>query len=909
VSAAAPWSVKGIDPKAREVAKDLARRSGMTLGEWLNSMIMEDEDDGVVPLSRRPHVAATFERRGRSRRLDDVYEVEDRSWDRIGASVDAIAARLEAAERRSTTAIQGVDQAVTGLLRRLDEQDKTTTGLTRRMDDVAEELREGHRRLRRFEQETGPGTRETFGKVEASLQALTGKLFEIEDRQRGQTEDLRRRVEAVEKVAPGTGAEALSHIGARLDAAQGATAEALRRLEATFAGLDRRLQAAETRIEPESAREAARFEKLAETLSRQVESNRSEMMRRMDTAEAEGRMERIERAVLAIGDQVRASEQKSAQSLEAMGHEVLRIGQNLHGRMQAVEQGGAQALDRTARELSAKVDRDLARHAQDQEQRRLAADDRHALALEKLGVEITRISDRLSDRIAQSERRSAQAIEDIGKRLVDGSARIEQYYDRASGELAERMRLSEERTARLIAEARESMDARARAPAAPEPLGDPEPVLAPTPARQPEAFIPSAQPDWRASAFPDVDLGLDDPFAADPHGGPFPAAFDPALEPEPAPPRVEPTFASLVGPFGAPEPQLDALARPAAPAAQPLAFGGADVADALAATAPDLDHDEFAAETDFVDARALRAAAAAGRASTTRQTIDQARAAMAVAPEAPVRAGFGLKRGGKSKLQERLDKQARGESSSIRKALGASAIAVALTGGGVYSYTQISQAEGPWADLPGLSGLTGSASAAPTLALATTAVDARPSADALARAAELYDQAVEAIAAEDLTGVETLRRAADMGHPPAQLMLAGLYETGDGGLAVDLAESRKWVRRAADAGDPRGMFGYGMFLFEGMGGPTDRAGGLDWILKAAEAGLIDAQYNAGLILKTGEDGRPADPAAAYRWLLIAARGGDDQARTEADALAAELSEARRAEARRAAAAFTARAPA
>jgi hypothetical protein len=39
----APWSVKGIDPKAREVAKDLARRSGMTLGEWLNHVILEDD--------------------------------------------------------------------------------------------------------------------------------------------------------------------------------------------------------------------------------------------------------------------------------------------------------------------------------------------------------------------------------------------------------------------------------------------------------------------------------------------------------------------------------------------------------------------------------------------------------------------------------------------------------------------------------------------------------------------------------------------------------------------------------------------------------------------------------------------------------------------------------------------------
>ena len=118
MSAAAPWSVKGIDPKAREIAKDLARRSGMTLGEWLNSMIMEDEEEGYATLPRRSQ-AAEYERRNRSRRLDDAYEVED-SQQRISASIDVIAARLEAAERRSTVAIQGVDQAVNGLVRRLD---------------------------------------------------------------------------------------------------------------------------------------------------------------------------------------------------------------------------------------------------------------------------------------------------------------------------------------------------------------------------------------------------------------------------------------------------------------------------------------------------------------------------------------------------------------------------------------------------------------------------------------------------------------------------------------------------------------------------------------------------------------------------------------------------------------------
>jgi len=41
-----PWSVKGIEAEAREAAKFAARRSGMTLGEWLNSMILEQVEGG-----------------------------------------------------------------------------------------------------------------------------------------------------------------------------------------------------------------------------------------------------------------------------------------------------------------------------------------------------------------------------------------------------------------------------------------------------------------------------------------------------------------------------------------------------------------------------------------------------------------------------------------------------------------------------------------------------------------------------------------------------------------------------------------------------------------------------------------------------------------------------------------------
>ena len=42
-----PWSVKGIRPEARETAREAARRSGMSLGEWLNTVILHQAaEDG-----------------------------------------------------------------------------------------------------------------------------------------------------------------------------------------------------------------------------------------------------------------------------------------------------------------------------------------------------------------------------------------------------------------------------------------------------------------------------------------------------------------------------------------------------------------------------------------------------------------------------------------------------------------------------------------------------------------------------------------------------------------------------------------------------------------------------------------------------------------------------------------------
>src|SRR5690606_27736333 len=127
-----------------------------------------------------------------------------------------------------------------------------------------------------------------------------------------------------------------------------------------------------------------------------------------------------------------------------------------------------------------------------------------------------------------------------------------------------------------------------------------------------------------------------------------------------------------------------AEARTPPPAAQSQPFGQAAPAQPVAPTAAQepappapVEDDPFSAETDFVSPREMRAA----RPATTREAIEAARAAMAAPAAEASGGGLGLlRRGGKTRLQERLDKQAKRDGSTVRKAFLASVTAVALTG-------------------------------------------------------------------------------------------------------------------------------------------------------------------------------------------------------------------------------------
>ena len=530
MTSGAPWSVKGINPRAREIAKDLARKDGMTLGEWINRLIREDEGApaSLSEPASGPTVIETPRRAAEApARLEAVGHPADEVG-RVASALDALSERIEAAERRQTGALSGIDRSVRGALDRLDLADREQIQVAARFEGLADEIKtdqaRASERLRRLEQDAaGPRSAEAIQTLESALGKLAARLYEDEARTQEALAELRARVDQP-AIDPASLVEAVvSRVGERLEAAQTRTGEALRDLGGSFVALDRRLKAVEAGAGPDLEQ---RFARLSTELSLKMEASRLEMAAKLRDA-ADGRFDRMEGKLTEMAGYVQAAEQRSAQAMEKMGREVVGLADSLNRRIQGAESRGAAAMEQAGSEIS--------RVAAVMEQRLGRADTVQAQALEKLGGEIARITERLAERIANAERRNALAIDDVGEQVARVTERLNQRHERGSADLAERIRQSEERTARLLEDAREKIDASLRravepvaAPPTPEtapaerppvfgalvskpPLAHPEPEAAPEPFSA--AAFPSSEPgDFAQSDFEVVDIETADVF-------------------------------------------------------------------------------------------------------------------------------------------------------------------------------------------------------------------------------------------------------------------------------------------------------------------------------------------------------------------------------------------------------------
>jgi len=862
MTAGAPWSVKGINPKAREVAKDHARRSGMTLGEWLNRVILEDEE--VEPSAPDPAAYAApepppraFAEVGRPRLVAETPAPRHDELARVAHALDRLTDRLEASETRTGLTVSSVEHTVRQAVARIEAAEREGLAVAARFEGAVERV-SGEQvrlaeRLRRFESEAaGPRSTEALRAIEQSVGRMAGQLYEAEGRTREGMAALESRLGRAEtRIADPAKFmdEVVQRLGERLAVAEGHTGEALDTLRRSFAALDKRLRA----VEGGGGVQAQRFEALAETLTEQVEAARAQLSERLKTVDGG----RVDRRFAELAADVKAAEQRSAEAIQKMGREVLSIADTLNRRLQSSEDRNAEAI--------AQVGGEMARVAGAMEARFGRAEQAQADALERLSTELGRITDKLSERLLISERRAAEAIDDVGEQVARVTERMAQSQERTAQDLADRIRESEERTAQLLEDAHNRLEQRMsetpRAPAEPPP----PPSAA---AFGPELFS-------RAEA-DDDELDLTETLAPAPY----------ALQ----------TFVPGRTEFGRTEFGRLETAQDYAPIPEPEEdlFG-------LDQPEPPADGEVAALSTREVIEQARAAARAAAPPDRTERLQVKAKANWRSSRPAPFASGlFGLRprRGPSSTLQ-----------TAILVAGGAAFLSVGAAG--------VVLMQGPQGrPAPEIAAVAEDAPTRAAVALAPQTLGAlspapveasrpRPPAQLADALLAAFGKAAKGVEAGDPGSLAKLKAIAEAGHPPAQFYLGKLYETGDHGVKQNLAEARRWTERAAEGGDAAAMHNLALFDFRGEGGTQNLAGAARWFRAAAEQGIVDSQYNLGLLFQSGS-GVPRDLAQAYAWFSIAAAGGDAQARANAQTLESQLTWEQRDAADRAAAAFTAR---
>ncbi|MFL5298470.1 MAG: peptidoglycan-binding protein [Phenylobacterium sp.] len=764
---------------------------------------------------------------------------------RIAQALDRLTDRIEASETRTGLAISGVEHSVRHAMARIETAEREQIAVASRYDAAAERLEveqsRASERLRQIENE-GPRSAE-------ALRALEARLASAEAAPAALIEDV------------------VARLGERLADAEARTGSALESLRGSLSDLDERLRATGEGVRAEFEQ---RLEVLADRLTRRVEDARAEVAERLTASGAGDAAARIDR----LAADLAAAEQRSARAIETMGREVLTMAEALSSRVRGAEQRSADAIEQVGGEI--------ARIAGAVETRLSRTDELHAEALERLGAEIGRITERLTDRLLHSERRAAQAIDDVGEQVAKVTERIEQRHERASSDLAERIRASEARTAQLLEDARTRLLGEAvELPTLAEAAPGAQSLAAEFQATEFETTEPEAT-ELEASELTELEaanLETAELKTAEPDTEAPPTVA--AAPPEP--PVAASIFAAQL--FSRAEP----ISQPALDPAHP-AFGAEDF-EAVDAFVPLDEPADERLELDPVPPQ--RATPQLSTREVIEQARAQARAAAATRPATihagerrprPARAGglFGGLKPVRAVSTWQTALMVAGGAAFL--SVGAAGV-VLMEGPGVPRQPQQAQ---PFVIPPRAAlALAPQALSQPEPIASPTEAAAAQAAAAADPMASRYLAAVRGVEQRQPGALARLKTLADAGHTPAQVYLARLYETGHGGVSLNLREARRWTERAAEAGDPAAMHNLALYYFRGEGGSADAAAAARWFKQAAEHGVVDSQYNLGLLNQSGS-GVPKDLGQAYKWFSIAALGGDSEARTAAADLAARL---------------------
>lgn len=910
-----PWSVKGIEPEVREAAKHAARRAGMTLGEWLNGVILDQNEQILgVPQGEslgRPEEPARFAPEVAPPRPEAASRPEQSRPAATTARKDDSALRLHeiaqqladlAQKERQSAAIRPYEQArreddqhqaMSRILDRIDDNERQTVDAFSAVNDRLSLLSQQINALNRPPLPERPEDVPGYPALEAAIRNVIAHIEVSERRGREQFAAVQDR---------------LSALADRSAAPAPLSGDDLLRAMPALSGLDARLGEILSRIQHSEASFAERLDSAkaaAQYIASQAQSSA--------VTAARGEMRDLEsRLMHAIGDAASAGlerQQPVMAEIASLRADVANLARRFDDfKMPASVERDIRALQVALEQLSTRV-------AQGPDMRPLTEMDKRMGEIGRRLDEVAlttrappqagHIEKRLADldaRISEAQRNQAdpRALQRLEQNLAAVSARV----GKAEAQL-ENLHAMEKAIRQLHEFAERSSDSASQ-------------LAEEAASRAIERMMPqaasSASPELRA-----LEEGLR-------------AVRDSATLSERRNQEtleaVHATLAQIVAKISelehrpaagpsvtAPDPAVDADARDAYSDDDDPAYASATSISDIIENAGRI-QSPLTAGDDYI-AAARRAAQAAARPSALRA-------------ECPVQEpDVTEKRGLLGALSRRKAKPAEAgaapaqqaaERSGRRKRLIYAGL-VLLMAASFLAYknyvkprlqgTEPAGIEHPATpSAPGKTGFLGdpadnaglNAGAPPAAVVLASAAEMPPpslGSQSLREAASAGNANAQfIIAGRYLEGAGVPRDmakaaywyglAAAQGLAPAQYRLATLHELGRG-VPKDLKVAASWYERAAMGGNVKAMHNAAVIAAGPQAGPADYARAFRWFKAAAERGFSDSQFNTAILYERGL-GTKANAAEAYFWYALAARQGEADARLRMAALGASLSD-------------------
>jgi localization factor PodJL len=924
-----PWSVKGIEPETREAAKDAARRSGMTLGEWLNSKILDsaDEQNSAPPVRHQRALPARAET---SIRLEDIAEQLSRIARREQNTAPAsyvsenrledeenfarILNRVESNERQTVEAFTAVNERLAVLSRQVLQTAKMPTiskpedstpfkSLETAVRNIVEHIEISERRTRdnlksmqdrmaeMAQRATSSSSEEilqsapAFTSLESRLNELANRVERSESKSAAGLSDILRveLSQLAERIETVRESSELLASKAQTAAVQTSQAE-LREIEKRILSL---LKEAQIAFSGQGGNSTVEMQRLRSEIGA--------LNQRIDSARADTASERDVHALRVAVEQLstRVAQGPDMRPLADMDRRLVDITQRLEQSQQAARNNPQFSdLERRMAELDYRLEEAMRSQGDGQaqialEQKIFEVADRLGQTEHQLGhlETIERAINQLFDSVEQSRDWAKDVAEDAANRMADRIINAPNATPLALGSSPELKALEDGLQA--VRESAIGADKRNQETlqAVHDTLEQIVTKLAELETAAVGQQVAAAAAHGNQFAAPDrpAENWKDDSYQASPMlepAAPEPELVSSPSSPEPQNQMQEPSQAN---------PLMDWLSKSTMPGGEPPS------------------HDEEAAPDDFITA-ARRAAQASAQKSILASLAPNAKSARkklnlpfmkaASKPTRDIHTG--------EKLPPEI-KPAANKANNKRRTLVLAGLvllaAVTAFTFNILNKPQKSTSATPPALIegtvqsggPSTQGKSVAPANAPASQLLTEkTADKVPSAnrdgpssidDILTGSMpdQKSDATLASIGAEPGTtageremppaelGSEALRNAAERGDASAQFIVATRYLDGEG-VTQDVTRAAHWYQKAALVGLAPAQYRLATLFERGRGVPKDTATALIWYERAAAQGNVKAMHNAAVIAAGTEAGKP-NYDLAYKWFLAASRNG------------------------------------